>query len=179
MSGIFVNLVDIDFQAIIMVVGGAWALIVIVRKFLPFLAGRLPLRLRHYILPCIPLFRLAIIAITTVMVLPLIIKPTMQNIIVVLGSIGLAAGFAFKDYVSSLIAGVVAVFEQPYRVGDRVKIDDVYGEVKLVGFRSMRVVTPDDTVVVIPYAKIWNTNIWNANEKGYALCGRVLPLPGS
>jgi small conductance mechanosensitive channel len=79
-------------------------------------------------------------------------------------TVGLAVGFALKDYVSSLIAGVMAIFEQPYRPGDWVQVDDAYGEVKSVGFRAMRIVTPDDTVVTIPHAKMWDRNIYNANS---------------
>jgi small conductance mechanosensitive channel len=96
-----------------------------------------------------------------------------QNFIAIFGSVGLAIGFAFKDYVRSLIAGVVAIYEQPYRPGDWVKIDDAYGEVKSMGLRAIKIVTPDDTLVTLPYAKIWNTNIHNANSgkrdhlKGY------------
>jgi small conductance mechanosensitive channel len=94
---------------------------------------------------------------------PLIIKPTLQNFLAVFGAVGIAIGFAFKDYISSLIAGAIAIYEQPYRLGDWVKIEDVYGEVRSMGLRAIQVLTPDDTLVTIPHAKIWNTNIHNAN----------------
>jgi small conductance mechanosensitive channel len=80
-------------------------------------------------------------------------------------------GFALKDYVSGLIAGIVALYEQPYRPGDRIKIDDVYGEVKTVGLRAIKIITPDDTLVTIPDAKIWSTSIYNSNTgKPKQLC---------
>ena len=81
--------------------------------------------------------------------------------VAILGAAALAIGFAFKDYVNGLIAGLVAIFERPYRTGDWVKIDDAYGEVIAVGLRALRLVTPDDTVVTIPHSKIWDTNIYN------------------
>ena len=42
--------------------------------------------------------------------------------VTLLGAIGLAIGFALKDYVSSLIAGVVSAVELPYRPGDWVNM---------------------------------------------------------
>jgi hypothetical protein len=48
---------------------------------------------------------------------PLVIRPTAENILLILGSAGIAIGFAFKDYVSSLIAGVVIIYDRPYRTG--------------------------------------------------------------
>lgn len=164
LASIFRELKDMNFPLIVLVVLIAWLLILLVRRVLPFLAGRLPGSVRHSILPWIPLLRLVIMAVAMAVVLPFVVTPTPQNLIVIFGSAGVAVGFALKDYVSSLIAGIVAVFEKPYRVGDRVKIDDVYGEVTLIGFRMMRLVTPDDTMVTIPHAKIWNTNVHNAND---------------
>ena len=73
-------------------------------------------------------------------------------------------GFAFKDYVSSVIAGVVVLFEAPYRVGDRVKIDEHYGEVISFGLRSFRIQTLEDNIVTVPHSHIWTNPITNAND---------------
>jgi len=80
------------------------------------------------------------------------------------GTVGLALGFALKDYASSLIAGIVAIAEKPYRNGDWVKVGDVYGEVCHVGMRTIKVVTADDDKVSIPHASLWNNPIANAND---------------
>jgi hypothetical protein len=57
--------------------------------------------------------------------------------------------------VSSLIAGVVAIVERPYRPGDWVKIDGDYGEVRSVGMRSIELRTAADNIVYVPHEKIW------------------------
>jgi len=49
---------------------------------------------------------------------PLLIEPSVQNMVALLGTLGLGLGFALKDFVSSLVAGLVAVWEMPYRNGD-------------------------------------------------------------
>ena len=80
------------------------------------------------------------------------------------GAAGLAIGFGFRDYVTSLIAGIVVIFERLYQPGDWVEIDDAYGEVRSLGTRAFRMVTPDDTVVIVPHCKMWTTSIFNANS---------------
>ncbi len=71
-----------------------------------------------------------------------------------------------KDVPSSLVAGIVTLYEAPYRPGDWIKINGAYGEVKCINMRSVEIVTPDDTVVVVPHLKLWNQLIFNANDGG-------------
>ena len=146
------------------VLAAGWVAVYAIEKFLPWLADKLPGRLRRYILPAIPQLRLAVIVLALLTAAPLVIEPTAQNVVVIVGAAGLAIGFAFKDYVSSLIAGVVAIYERPYRPGDWVQIGNAYGEVQSVGLRSLRLLTPDDTVVTIPHSNLWTTNIFNNND---------------
>lgn len=162
-TGVFYEIREIDFLLIFSIIAIAVLLMILTQRILPWIAEHIPGRFRLYILPLAPVLRLIIIIGAVVGIIPLIIKPTFQNFVAVFGSIGLAAGFAFKDYMSSLIAGVVAICEHPYRQGDWVRIDGAYGEIKSMGLRALRIATPDDTVVTIPHAKIWNTNIYNAN----------------
>ena len=85
------------------------------------------------------------------------------NLFALTGTIAVALGFAFKDYVSSVIAGLLALFEAPYRMGDRIQIADHYGEVVGYGLRGIKIQTPDDNVVTIPHNTTWTEPISNAN----------------
>ena len=147
-----------------LVLVAAAGLILLVQKTLPWLANRLHGRRRHWLLAMVPLLRLVIILGAFLWTVPMIIEPSLQNMVAVLGSVGLALGFALKDYASSLMAGIVAVGETPYRNGDWVEIDGVYGEVTHVGMRSLQLVTPDDNLVTIPHQKLWTDPISNANN---------------
>jgi small conductance mechanosensitive channel len=164
LTKIFRDIQQIDFLKIFIIILVAWLSIRVVTRFLPWLADRLTGRLRLYILPSVPVLRLLILIMAIVAIVPLIIEPTFQNLVAFLGAAGLALGFALKDYASSLMAGVVALYERPYRVGDWIEVDGAYGEVIYVGLRMLRLVTPDDTMVTIPHIKIWQTNIYNAND---------------
>ncbi len=161
----FINdLQDISFVTIAMIVGGAWVAIYVVMKALPFLAERGPSQLRLYFLAFVPLIRLVIIVVAVLWVVPIIFNVTFQNFLVLAGAISVGVGFAFKDYLASLIAGIVAIFERPYRAGDWVEIDGDYGEVRSVGMRALQLITADDNVITVPHDRIWTNNISNAND---------------
>ncbi len=66
------------------------------------------------------------------------------------GAAAVSIGFALKDLVSSLVAGLVILVDRPFQVGDRVTFGDWYGEISHIGLRSVRLVTLDDTQVTIP-----------------------------
>jgi small conductance mechanosensitive channel len=168
---VFNDLNQIDFAGIAEVFVLAWVLIWLIKHFLPWLGNRVPARFRVYLLPSVPVIRLLILIAAIALIVPMVIKTSLQNFVAILGLTAVALGFAFKDYISSLLAGIVAVYERPYRVGDWVTVDGAYGEVISMNLRAIRVFTFDDTVVTIPHIKIWEKNIYNANDgKRNLLC---------
>jgi small conductance mechanosensitive channel len=168
---VFNDLNQINFAGIAEIIFVSWIFIWLVKNMLPWLAKQLPGRLRVYLLPSVPVLRLVILIAAIVLIVPMVIKTSFQNVLAVLGFAVVAVGFAFKEYISSLLAGIVAVYERPYRVGDWVTVDGAYGEIISMNLRALRLYTFDDTVVTIPHIKIWDHNIYNANDgKRNLLC---------
>lgn len=155
---------DINFVQIVVILFVAWLIIFLSQKLLPILARSSPSKLRLYILNVVPIVRLLMVSFAILRIFPIVFNVTFQNFLVIAGGASVAIGFAFKDYVSSLIAGVVATFERPYRPGDWVEIDGDYGEVKAVGMRVLSLITPSDDVITIPHKKLWEQNISNSND---------------
>ena len=158
------DLQDINFAKIALIIFAAWLVIFIAQKLLPLLAQRGPSQARLYILNAVPIIRLLMVTFAILWVFPIVFNVTFQNFLVIAGGASVAIGFAFKDYVSSLIAGIVATFERPYRPGDWVSIDGDYGEVKSVGMRALCLVTASDDVITVPHMKLWDQNISNSND---------------
>jgi len=142
----------------------ASVLIMLVQKLIPAVAGKLGGKLRLYLLASVPLLRLLIIVLTIVTVVPILVEPSFENMVAIFGALGLALGFAFKDYANSLIAGIVTLYEMPYRPGDWIEVNGRYGEVRSIGTRAAEIVTLDDTVIVIPHSLLWNTLLANGND---------------
>jgi len=163
-SQLFNDLQDISFLHIGVILVGVWAGIFLARRVLPFAAERVPSQLRLYFLGAVPIIRLLLMVLGVMLIVPILFNINFQNFLIIAGGASVAIGFAFKDYVSSLIAGVVAIFEKPYRPGDWVKINGDYGEVQHVGLRAMRLVTPDDDVVTLPNLHLWTENVFNSNN---------------
>ncbi len=81
------------------------------------------------------------------------------------GVVGIAVGFAAKDTLANLFAGVFILADTPYKLGDFVNLDDrIRGRVTEIGVRSTRVLTRDDIEVIVPNALIANAQI--VNEAG-------------
>jgi len=66
------------------------------------------------------------------------------------GTAAVAIGFAMKDLVSSIVAGVMIMFDRPFQVGDRVTFGGQYGDILTIGLRSVKLRTLDDSIVTIP-----------------------------
>jgi small-conductance mechanosensitive channel len=138
--------------------------VTLVQTVLPWLANRAFGRLRLTLLAIVPLLRLGIIVVALLTVVPLFVEPSWQNMVALLGAVGLALGFALKDYASSVIAGILALVERPYRNGDWITLDGHYGEVLDVGLRTVRLRTADDSVVSIPHQYLWTASVVNASD---------------
>lgn len=85
---------------------------------------------------------------------------------VILAFSGLAAvavGFALKDLIASVVAGVIILVDRPFQVGDRVTFDGYYGEIRHIGLRSVRLMTLDDTQVTIPNSKFLTDSVASGN----------------
>ncbi len=163
-ANIFKSISEINFIYIALILLLAWLIIFTSQRLFPWIANNFAGRLRLFILGLVPIIRLVVIIFAFILLVPQVIDPSFENLVALLGALGLALGFAFKDYISSLIAGVVTLYEMPYRPGDWIKIDESYGEVKEINMRSVEIVTPDDTVVVIPHIKLWNSSICSSRN---------------
>ncbi|MED5371276.1 MAG: mechanosensitive ion channel domain-containing protein [Myxococcota bacterium] len=98
-----------------------------------------------------------------------------EALLAVAGTVGVAVGFAFKDLLASLMAGVILLMDEPFQVGDRVAFGGYYGEITEIGLRSVRLVTLDDNLVTIPNNKFLNEASASANA-GALDCMVVIPF---
>jgi MscS family membrane protein len=77
------------------------------------------------------------------------------------GIAGLALALAAQDIISNFFGGAIITIDKPFTVGDRIKVDNYYGDVISIGPRSTRIQTPDNQIVTIPNNKITTNVITN------------------
>lgn len=75
--------------------------------------------------------------------------------------IGLAIGFAAQETLANFIAGVVIFWDKPFRVGDWIVVDEVFGQVQRVTFRSSRLLNLDGEVVIFPNTHMLSNKVIN------------------
>jgi len=77
------------------------------------------------------------------------------------GIMGIAIALAAQDLFSNFFGGAVIITDQPFKIGDRVLINDVLGDVVHIGPRSTRIITLDSDIVTIPNTKIATSVVHN------------------
>ncbi len=80
------------------------------------------------------------------------------------GIAGLAVALAAQDIISNFFGGAMITVDKPFKVGDRIKVDNYYGDVISIGPRSTRLKTLDYQIVTIPNNKITTNVIINYSD---------------
>lgn len=85
---------------------------------------------------------------------------------VLAGAIGIGVGFGLQNVISNFISGLIIMFERPIKIGDRIVVDDVEGDVIEIGARSTVVVTNDNIAIIVPNGKFITENVvnWKYND---------------
>ncbi len=80
-----------------------------------------------------------------------------------LGIGGLAISLGARDTVADAIAGFIILFDRPFRVGDRIEIEEIgtWGDVTDIGIRTTRIRTRDNRMVIVPNSIISKNQIIN------------------
>ncbi|MGE0225428.1 MAG: mechanosensitive ion channel family protein [Acetobacteraceae bacterium] len=77
----------------------------------------------------------------------------------VLGIGGVAIGFAFRDILQNLLAGILLLLTQPFRLGDQIKAGDFEGTVEDIQIRATVIRTYDNRRAVIPNADLFSDKV--------------------
>jgi small-conductance mechanosensitive channel len=109
----------------------------------------------------------AIIYITAIIIALDMLGVNVMPFIAGAGVAGIAIGFAAKDTLSNLIAGVLLIIDRPFEVGDRIEVwaaptgSATWGDVIDIGLRATKIKTTDNIVIVIPNNEIMKRDIIN------------------
>lgn len=82
-----------------------------------------------------------------------------------LGLGGVALAFAAQDTVANVFGTITILLDSPFKIGDRIKIIDVEGDVEEVGFRSTRIRTIANSVVTLPNSTVAKEKIDNITQR--------------
>lgn len=87
------------------------------------------------------------------------------SIVAGLGIGGLAVALAAQKTIENLFGAFTLGADEPFRVGDFVKIEDFVGTIESIGLRSTRIRTLDRTIITIPNGRLSEMRIENYSTR--------------
>jgi len=83
------------------------------------------------------------------------------------GALGVGIGFGLQNITNNLVSGIIILFENPIKVGDRIEVGDISGDVVNISVRATTILTNDNISIIVPNSEfISNTVInWSHNDR--------------
>lgn len=83
------------------------------------------------------------------------------------GALGVGIGFGLQNITNNFISGLIILFERPIKIGDRVELETVTGNVVTISARSTTVITNDNIAVIVPNSEFINSRVinWSLNDR--------------
>jgi small conductance mechanosensitive channel len=102
-----------------------------------------------------------LVMIVAVLIAAAIIFPSVKpsDVLGTLGIGSVAIGFAFKDILQNLLAGLLLLINRPYRRGDQIVVKDFEGTVEHIESRATLIKTYDGRRVIIPNADVYTSPV--------------------
>ncbi|MDX5340064.1 MAG: mechanosensitive ion channel [Cyclobacteriaceae bacterium] len=85
---------------------------------------------------------------------------------VLAGAIGVGIGFGLQNITNNFISGLIILLEQPIKIGDRIEVGDVTGDVIKISGRSTTILTNDNISIIVPNSQFIDSQVinWSHNE---------------
>ncbi len=84
-----------------------------------------------------------------------------------LGVSGLVLGFAFRDSLSNLAAGLLILIYRPFRIGDVVDVGGTMGQILDLSIVNTTMKDFSGPIVYLPNSKVWGSKITNYTRAEY------------
>ncbi len=84
-----------------------------------------------------------------------------------IGALGVGIGFGLQNITNNFISGLIILFERPVKVGDRVEIDGLAGNIVKISARATTIITNDNIAVIVPNADFIDKRVvnWSHNNR--------------
>lgn len=83
------------------------------------------------------------------------------------GAVGVGIGFGLQNITNNFISGIIILFERPIKVGDRIEVANVRGDVVKISARATTVVTNDNISIIVPNSDFISSTVtnWSHNDR--------------
>jgi small-conductance mechanosensitive channel len=85
----------------------------------------------------------------------------LSGLAVIFGLLSVGIGFGLQSVTANFVAGLVILFERPIKIGDRITVGEVEGDVEEISMRATRVRTLNNISIIVPNSQFVSSNIVN------------------
>jgi small-conductance mechanosensitive channel len=85
----------------------------------------------------------------------------LSAITILAGALGIGIGFGLQNITNNLVSGIIILFERPIKVGDRIEVGKISGDVVRISMRATTIVTNDNISIIVPNSDFISSTVIN------------------
>lgn len=85
----------------------------------------------------------------------------LSSLTIIAGALGVGIGFGLQNITNNFVSGLVILFERPIKVGDRIQVGEITGDVIRISPRATTVSTNDNITIIIPNSEFISSRVIN------------------
>lgn len=85
----------------------------------------------------------------------------LSSVTILAGALGIGIGFGLQNVTNNFVSGLIILFERPIKVGDRIEVGDINGDVTRISMRATTIVTNDNISIIVPNSEFISSTVIN------------------
>jgi small-conductance mechanosensitive channel len=85
----------------------------------------------------------------------------LSSLTILLGALGVGIGFGLQNITNNFVSGLIILLERPVKVGDRIEVGDVAGDVVDISMRATTIITNDNISIIVPNSEFISGTVIN------------------
>ncbi len=85
----------------------------------------------------------------------------LSSLTILLGALGVGIGFGLQNITNNFVSGLIILFERPIKVGDRIEVSGIAGNVVDISMRATTIITNDEVSIIVPNSEFISGTVIN------------------